>query len=58
MEGFFDSIAYGLNSMKCFFPEGEPFSSIILDLSPVNFSPNSSGFANVAVDMMNCGSDP
>ena len=47
-----------MKNMNFFSPDGDPLSSMIVDFSPVNFSPNSLGFASVAVDMMNWGSLP
>ena len=44
--------------MKCLRADGAPFSSTILKSSPVSFSPNSSALASVAVDTINCGSEP
>ncbi|KYC54154.1 MAG: hypothetical protein AN188_01257 [Candidatus Methanofastidiosum methylothiophilum] len=44
--------------MKYFLPLGEPSSDISLYFNPVSFSANSIGFANVAVEIMNCGLDP
>ena len=55
---FFDSRAYGLKNMKYFLPDGDPLLSTILNLSPVSFSLNSTGFASVAVDIINCGFEP
>ena len=48
----------GLYNTKSFSPLGDESSSISSNSSPVSFSANSNGFASVAEDKMNLGSEP